>query len=115
MSYSSYTICVKLKWLSKMPKLVAGHKDLGDTNFCVMLTVHLSLILDNDQRDAHLLYFTIYLLHSSTCFEHYMPIIRRLNCIDSASGIVLSVSDRPCTVWERTGWSECRASSVGVC
>ena len=41
-------------------------------NFYVLLTVHLSIILDNDQRDTHLLYFTIYLLHSSTCFEHYM-------------------------------------------
>ena len=26
-------------------------------------------ILDDDQRDAHLLYFTIYLLHSSTFFN----------------------------------------------
>ena len=26
--------------------------------------------------------------NSSTCFEHYMLIIRRLNCIDAASGIV---------------------------
>ena len=53
------------------------------------------MILDNDQRDEHLLYFTIYLLHSSTCFEHYMLIIRRLNFIDAASGIFLSVSGRP--------------------
>ena len=44
-------------------------------------------ILDNDQRDAHLLYFTTYLLHSSTCFEHYMLIIRSMNCIDTAFGI----------------------------
>ena len=50
--------------------------------FYVLLTVHLSIILDNDQRDAHLLYFTIYLLHSSTCSEHYMLIVRRLNCIN---------------------------------
>ena len=57
-----------------------------------LLTAHLSIILDNDQRYAHLLYFTIYSLHSSTCFEHYMLIISRLNCIDAASGIVLSVS-----------------------
>jgi len=28
-------------------------------NFYVLLTVHLSMILDNDQHDAHLLYFTI--------------------------------------------------------
>ena len=61
----------------------------------VLLAVHLSIILDNEQRDAHLLYFTIYLLRSSTCSEHYMLIIRRLKCIDAASGIVLSVSGRP--------------------
>jgi len=65
------------------------------SNFYVLLTVHLSIILDNDQLDAHLLYFTIRPLQSSTRFEHYMFIIRRLNCIDAASGIVLSVSGRP--------------------
>ena len=48
----------------------------------------LSTISDNDQLDTHLLYFTIRLLQSSTCFEHYMLIIRRLNCIDAASDIV---------------------------
>jgi hypothetical protein len=32
------------------------------TNFYVLLTVHLSVILDNDQLDTHLLYFTILLL-----------------------------------------------------
>ena len=63
--------------------------------FYVLLTVHLSISLDNDQLDAHLLYFTICPLQSSTCFEHYMLIIRRLHCIDAASGIVLSVSGRP--------------------
>ena len=36
------------------------------------------LSLDNDQLDAHLLYFTISPLYSSTCFKHYMLIIRRL-------------------------------------
>ena len=30
--------------------------------FCGLLTVHLSIILDIDQLDAHLLYFTIRLL-----------------------------------------------------
>ena len=54
--------------------------------------MHLSITLDNDQLDAHLLYFTAHLLYSSTCFEHSMLTIRRLNCIDAASGIVLSVS-----------------------
>jgi len=31
-------------------------------NFYVLLTVHLSINLDNDQLDAHLFYFTIRLL-----------------------------------------------------
>ena len=57
--------------------------------------MHLSISLDNDQLDAHLLYFTIRSLQSSTCFEDYMLIIRRLNCIDAATGIVLPVSGRP--------------------
>ena len=62
--------------------------------FYVLLTVHLNISLDNGQLDAHFLYFTIRPLQSSTCFEHYMLIIRRLNCIDAASGIVLSLSGR---------------------
>ena len=37
----------------------------------------LCICLDNDQLDAHLLYFTIRQLQSSACFEHYMLIIRR--------------------------------------
>ena len=60
-----------------------------------LLTAHRSVSLDNDQLDAYLLYFTISPLQSSTCFEHSMLNIRRLNCIDAASGIVLSVSGRP--------------------
>ena len=56
--------------------------------FYILLTVHLSIILDNDQLNTKLLYFTIRLLWSSTCFEHYVLIIMRLNCIDAASGIV---------------------------
>jgi len=49
--------------------------------------VKLSISLDNDQIDAHLLYFTVRTLQSSTCFEHYMLIVRRLNSIDAAPGI----------------------------
>ena len=37
--------------------------------FYVLLTVHLSINLVNDQLDAQLFYFIIRLLHSSTCFE----------------------------------------------
>ena len=37
--------------------------------FNVLLTVHVSIPLVNDQLDARLLYFIIRLLQSSTCFE----------------------------------------------
>ena len=56
---------------------------------------NVGIFLDNDQLEAHLLYFTIRPLQSSTCFERYMFIITRLNCIDAASGIVLWVSGHP--------------------
>jgi len=48
------------------------------------------LSLDNDQIDAHLLYFTVRPLQSSTRISN----IRRLNCIGAASGIVFSFSGR---------------------
>ena len=38
-------------------------------NFDVLLTVHLSITLANDQLDAQFLNFLIRLLQSSTCFE----------------------------------------------
>ena len=37
--------------------------------FDVLLTVHLSITLVNDQLDAQFFYFIIRLLQSSTCFE----------------------------------------------
>ena len=37
--------------------------------FYVLLTVHLSITLVNDQLDAQFFYFTIRFLQSSTCFE----------------------------------------------
>jgi len=70
--------------------------------------VHLSTILDNDQLDTHLIYFKILLLQSSTCFEHYMLIIRRFNCIDAASGIVTLSS------WPSGAQVE-RESSLSTC
>jgi hypothetical protein len=62
----------------------------------------MALSLDNDQLDAHLLYFTIRLLYSSRFFKYYELIIRRLNCIDAASGILLSVSGSPVLCTERS-------------
>ena len=37
--------------------------------FNVLLPVHFSVTLVNNQRDAQLLYFIIRFLHFSTCFE----------------------------------------------
>jgi len=37
--------------------------------FNILLTVHLSMTLVNNQLDAQLLYFIIRLLQSSPCFE----------------------------------------------
>ena len=72
-----------------------GHLNAARKDFWGEMWNKESLILENDQLGENLLYFTIYLLHSSTCFERYMLIIRRMNCIDLASGIVLPVSGRP--------------------
>ena len=44
--------------------------------------------LVNDQLVTQFFYFIICLLQSSTCFEQRMLIIRRSNCINTASGIV---------------------------
>jgi len=55
--------------------------------FYVLLTVHLSIILGVNQLNAQNL-FIISLLYASTCFEHYVPIIRRSKLYYTASGIV---------------------------
>ena len=51
------------------------------TNFYVLLTVHLGIILDNDQLDTHLLYFTIRLLNSL--------LVSSIICSSSGGRIVL--------------------------
>jgi len=60
----------------------------------VLLIVHLSIILVINQLDAQNL-FLISLLNASTCFEHYVLIIRRSKLYYTASGIVTSVGGRP--------------------
>ena len=42
---------------------------LNSSEFDILLTVHLSITLVNDQLDAQFFYFIINLLQSSTCFE----------------------------------------------
>ena len=45
--------------------MVIEPKHVGVVFIYVLLTVHLSIILDSDQLDAHVLYFTIRPLQSS--------------------------------------------------
>jgi len=40
----------------------------------VLWTVHLSIILGNDQLDTQMIYFTVRLLWSCTCFEHHQQV-----------------------------------------
>ena len=60
--------------------------------------LQISKSLDNDQRDAHLLYFLFYYNASTTILYMFQTLHahhQETNCIDAASGIVLSVSGHP--------------------
>jgi len=64
--------------------------------FYVSLNVHLSiLILVINQLDVQNFCFTINLFHASTCFEHYVLIIRRSKLHYTASGIITPIGGRP--------------------
>ena len=84
----------EFKWASWELEHRANFCERCNKFYC-LLTALLGISLDKDQSDAHFLYFTIRPLQSSTCFDHYMLIIRSLNCIDVASSIALSVSGCP--------------------
>ena len=59
------------------------------TCFDVLLNVHLSIfILVINQRDSQNVCFTIILFHASTCFKHYVLIIRRSTFYYAASGVI---------------------------
>ena len=57
------------KWSVFTVRYELGLQTRYITFFNVLLTVHLSITLVNDQLDAQLFYFIIHLLQSSTCFE----------------------------------------------
>jgi len=63
--------------------------------FDVLLTVHLSIILVLNQLNAQIHFFIISLLYASTCFEHYVLIIRRSKLYYTASGIITTVGGHP--------------------
>ena len=62
--------CIKCgQFLDKLRNCWPIKDDSAAWIFDVLLTVHLSIILGNDQLDTQVLYFIIRLLQSSTCFE----------------------------------------------
>jgi hypothetical protein len=64
--------------------------DLTLLEFYILLIVHLGIILVNNQLDAQffLMYVCFYSLHVS---GSHVPIIKRINCINTTSGIFHSV------------------------
>jgi hypothetical protein len=79
-------LCFNEKWASV---------ELKNAKLYVLLTVHLVIIFVNNQLDAQFFFMRVYFcsLHVS---DSYVSIIRRINCINTTSGICHSVS---MTVW----------------
>jgi hypothetical protein len=60
------------------------------TEFYVLLTVHLGIILGNNQSEAQFFFMYVY-LYSLRVSGSHVRIIRRINCINTTSGICHSV------------------------
>jgi hypothetical protein len=58
--------------------------------FNVLLTVHLSIIFVNNQLDTQFFFMYVY-FYSLHVSGSRVPIIRRINCINTTSGICHSV------------------------
>jgi len=58
--------------------------------FYVLLTVHLGTIFVNNQLDAQFFFMYVYFYSLHVSCSH-VPIIRRINCINTTSGICHSV------------------------
>ena len=73
----------------------------NDIFFDVLLTVHLSIFISViNQLDAQNFCFTISVFHASTCFEHYVLIIRGSKLHYTASGIVTPIGGHAQVVHE---------------
>ena len=57
---------------------------------CVLLTVHLVIIFVNHQPDVQFFFMYVY-FYSLHVSDSYVSIIRRINCINTTSGICRSV------------------------
>ena len=59
--------------------------------FYILVTVHLGTILINNQRDPQFLLYIIIYFDSLHVSSNLVLIIRRVNCINTTSGICHSV------------------------
>jgi hypothetical protein len=83
--------------------IVTNLQNLITAEFDVLLTVHLGIILVNDQLDAQ--FFFVYVCSKSlNVSSTHVLIIRRINCINATSGICDYVGDR--LVWRSLTWSD---------
>jgi hypothetical protein len=79
--YKFNVFCIKSEELQLL-KILSANKSCHImlcrpiiSEFYILLTVHLDVILVNDQLDA---LFSMYLFHASTCSEQQVLIIRRI-------------------------------------
>jgi hypothetical protein len=63
----------------------------GPSEFYVLLTVHLGIIFVNNQLQANIFFFIYVYFCSLHVSGSHVPIIRRINCINTISGIYHSV------------------------
>jgi len=69
---------------------------LGQIRHLHTRTLYRELLnLSNLTNLTHKMFFTISLLYASTCFEHYVFIIRGSKLYYTASGIITTVGGRP--------------------
>jgi len=71
-----------------MMVIVMAHNMIFE--FYVLLIVHLGIIFVNNQLDAQLFFMYVY-FYSLHVSERHVPIIRRINCINTTFGICHSV------------------------
>jgi len=76
-------------------------------NFIFCLPRILVQLWVNDQLDAQLRYRIVYYYNNIHVSSKSVLIIRRSNCINTASGIVFAVSDRRCLHWTVTHREHC--------
>jgi len=88
-------VATALKVGTYVPRCTASFSRTLESFFDVLLTVHLGIFISViNQLDAQIFCFTISSFHASTCFEHYLLIIRRSKLYYGASGFITPIGGR---------------------